>query len=187
MYELKNDSFFGVIAGHPDCCVDYCLMKSDLPYRGEESHREAIGFAMQVLSATDEDGPMWEYETGKARAHEIEASVLLAPPEPPWKTAALWKDGSDVTRYDKRTDGGAIPYWQAFLMPPFGSGDTAEDFCAVNRALFPNGAEDLVVYEWTTDWSDYFDAGHEWWGAACWSAYDRSLDRYAVILASASD
>ena len=45
----------------------------------------------------------------------------------------------------------------------------------------------LEIYEWTTDWSDYFDAGHEWYGACCWSVYDRSMDRYVVMLVSATD
>ena len=62
-----------------------------------------------------------------------------------------------------------------------------EDFERVNSVLFPKGADALEVYEWTTDWSNYFDAGHEWWGAACWSAYDRHLDRFAVLFASATD
>ena len=45
----------------------------------------------------------------------------------------------------------------------------------------------LEIYEWTTDWSDYFDAGHEWYGACCWSVYDRSMNRYVVMLVSATD
>ena len=45
----------------------------------------------------------------------------------------------------------------------------------------------LEIYEWTTDWSDYFDAGYEWYGACCWSVYDRSMNRYVVMLVSATD
>ena len=54
-------------------------------------------------------------------------------------------------------------------------------------AFFPNGTGDLEVYEWTTDWSDCFDEGHEWWGALCLTVYDKTLDRFAVIMASATD
>ena len=61
------------------------------------------------------------------------------------------------------------------------------DFDRVNAALFPNGTNELEVYEWTTDWSDYFDEGHEWWGALCFTVYDKTLDRFAVIMASATD
>lgn len=44
----------------------------------------------------------------------------------------------------------------------------------------------LGVYEWSTDWSDYFDAGHEWRETSCWSIYDTHLKRYVVIMASAT-
>ena len=49
------------------------------------------------------------------------------------------------------------------------------------------GTERLVVYQWSTDWSNHFDDGHEWWGAACWSVYDPAMDRYAVLFASTTD
>ncbi|MBP5293222.1 MAG: hypothetical protein J6023_03735 [Clostridia bacterium] len=57
----------------------------------------------------------------------------------------------------------------------------------MNRALFPKGTSGLEVYEWTTDWSDYFDDGHEWWGAVCYTVYDKLLERFVVIMASATD
>ncbi len=43
------------------------------------------------------------------------------------------------------------------------------------------------LYEWTTDWSDFFDDGHEWYGACCWSVYDKTMNRYVVMLVSATD
>ena len=61
------------------------------------------------------------------------------------------------------------------------------DFDRVNAALFPNGTDGLEIYEWTTDWSEFFDDGHEWWGALCFTVYDKTLDRFAVIMASATD
>ena len=50
-----------------------------------------------------------------------------------------------------------------------------------------NGTDALDIYEWSTDWSDYFDDGHEWYGACCWSVYDKSMDRFVVMLVSATD
>ena len=67
------------------------------------------------------------------------------------------------------------------------SGYGPDDFRKVNAALFPLGTDGLEVYEWTTDWSNLFDDGHEWWGAACWSVYDKRMDRYVVMLASETD
>ena len=73
------------------------------------------------------------------------------------------------------------------MEPPQGFDATPEDFERVNAALFPKGSDALEVCEWTTDWCNYFDAEHEWWGAACWSVYDRELGRFVVVLASATD
>ena len=73
------------------------------------------------------------------------------------------------------------------MEPPQGFDATPEDFERVNAALFPKGRARLEVFEWSTDWSDWFDDGHEWWGAMCCTVYDRSMDRYAVLLASATD
>lgn len=33
----------------------------------------------------------------------------------------------------------------------------------------------------------FFDDGHEWYGACCWSIYDKSMYRYVVMLVSATD
>ncbi len=185
---LADDPFYAVLAAHRDVCVDYCLIRCDAPYRGLASHRAALGFALQCLSAdSEEDGPVWSGEVEKATARPIAAAELLALPTAPWKRTEQYK-GTSVTAYlTPRADGGPIPYWFAFLEPPHGSGDGPADFTAVNAALFPAGTAALEAYAWSTDWSDYFDDGHEWWGAGCWSVYDRALDRFAVILASATD
>ena len=76
---------------------------------------------------------------------------------------------------------------KAFLCPPHGNSYTDSDFERVNSVLFPGGSEDLEVYRWTTGWSEYFDEGHEWWGALCLTVYDKTLDRFVVIMASATD
>ncbi len=185
---MRDDPFFAVLAAHPDCRVDYCLIDATGPYRGEDSHRAALEEAMRALAAEDgEDGPAWGFDARRASARPIAAETLLALPETPWKHKEKWKDGSEITVFDFYSDGGPIPYWFAFLEPPHGSRDTPGDFAAVNAALFPLGTAALEAYEWSTDWSDYFDDGHEWWGTGCWSVYDPGKGRFAVILASATD
>ena len=83
--------------------------------------------------------------------------------------------------------GTTVPYWYAVMEPVHGRRNKPEDFKNVNEVLFPNGTDSLDIYEWTTDWSDFFDDGHEWYGACCWSAYDKTLSRYVVMLVSATD
>ena len=62
-----------------------------------------------------------------------------------------------------------------------------EDFIRINKLLFPKGQEHLEIYDWSVEWSNFFDDGLEWWGAAAISIYDKLLDRYIIIFASATD
>lgn len=153
-----GDPFYTLLAGYPDLVVDYCIVKNER-YSGYESHRRALKTAFDVIRGELEGDP------GQAAGKIIAAEELFS------------TDG----RQKK------LSYRKAFLDPPHKSGYTGKDFDRVNAALFPNGTDGLEVYEWTTDWSDYFDDGHEWWGTLCLTVYDRTLDRFAVIMASATD
>ncbi len=184
MYELKDDVFYKVLARYPELRVDYCLLKNEGPYRGEETHRKALAYAMRKLQQEEFDG--WSYELGKAKTRPMDPAALLALPEKPWREKHIIK-GTPVESLHITSDGGEVPYWNAFLEPPCGCHYGPEDFLSFNAVLFPGGPEKLIAYSWSTDWSDYFDDGHEWWGASCWSVYDPDLDRVAVITASATD
>ena len=201
MRELKNDTFYDILKKYDWCRVEYCLIKDDAPYEGLESHRKAIAFAMQIHNERDiEDtrnyNEKWgtdykafplESDPGKAQAVRTDPDVFLFVPD------ILRRDANGAVFYDTDWEpnddniGGQIPYWYAFLEPPHGSGYTPEDFRAFNSALFPEGTDELEVYEWSTDWSNFFDDGHEWWGTGCWSIYDAKTDRYAIVMASCTD
>ena len=203
MFELTGDPFYAQIAKYDRCVVEYCLIGDDAPHRGKRSHYDAVLFAMlRVIERwIDEDGrdfirfgdaagaePFhWKLDMEKAKAVPIDPAELLFAPE------ILRIDRNGTVFYNCAWEpndenfGGQIPYWYAFLEPPHSSGHVPADFRKVNSVLFPAGADALEVYQWTTDWSNYFDAGHEWWGAACWSVYDRRMKRYAVLFASATD
>lgn len=182
MYALTSDEFYQVRERYPGCSLDYCLIKScELFHHGIKSHKAALNFAMRKLSLSDD----WlTYDLNKAEAHSLDP--------------AEWLDHHYGNMPD---DNGRIPYAYAFLEPPHGNyvatgkkrgkhryrDANIDDFAAINTALFPEGTDELEVYEWTTDWSNYFEAGHEWWGANCWSVYDPKMQRYVVILASDTD
>ena len=161
--KYPDDPAYAVIEEYPDIVVDYCIVKDGLPYNGYNSHWSALAYACRRLFSDEEDG--WHYNVGKADAKKVDTGALLAP------------DTADEK----------FNYRYAFLHPPYETSYTNADFDRVNKALFPNGEEPLEVYEWSTDWSDYFDEGHEWWGTLCCTVYDKSLDRYVIILASATD
>jgi len=202
MYELKNDQFYKIIQQYNRCVVEYCLMADDKAYQGIKSHKEAINFAMLTVNDRSIEDEIkfaakyekeiadklvpWSSDIEKAKAVRIDTNTFLFVPK------VLHKNRFGMSFYDcdwtNQHTGDTVPYWYAFLESPYAGTEYApEDFLRVNHILFPKGTDTLEVYEWTTDWSDYFDDGHEWWGASCWSVYDQMLNRYVVILVSSTD
>ena len=153
-----KDSFYQLLAEYPDLALDYCIVK-EKQYHGYESHRRALKVAYHRLCGD------WKGNPDQAAGKSIAAEEMFSSAYQP----------------------GRLNYRKAFLYPPHENHYTGKDFVRVNAALFPNGTDGLEVYEWTTDWSDYFDEGHEWWGALCLTVYDNTLDRFVVIMASATD
>jgi hypothetical protein len=60
-------------------------------------------------------------------------------------------------------------YKTAFFHPPHGLGGAADEkaelFADINRHVLGIIPERAEIFSWSTDWSNYFDAGNEWWGA----------------------
>ena len=167
----NDDTFYQLLARYPDIVCDYCLVntenqyaktKSVFPYRGVDSHRLALECAAHELFI---DGREWTYNTKVAKCRKLSNKALFAP-----VNSDNW-----------------LNYRKAFLCPPHENSYTDNDFEGINAVLFPGGTESLEVYRWTTDWSEYFDEGHEWWGALCLTVYDKILGRFVVIMASATD
>ncbi|MBR2742990.1 MAG: hypothetical protein IKD89_05295 [Clostridia bacterium] len=164
-----EDEFYRVIEEYPDVVCDYCLINAEnkyakeigvFPCRGVDSHRLALLCAARELFS---DGAEWSYDIKGARCRKLSSKALFAP-----VNADNW-----------------LNYRRAFLCPPYEVPYTDSDFERVNDVLFPGGTGGLLVYRWTTDWSEYFDEGRDGWGALCLTVYDSSLDRFVVIMASA--
>ena len=210
MQEIINDGFYELVGQYDTDIkhhlvgeVDYYLLSDDKPYEGQRSHRKALLFVFDLLakrSLADQERArkslggdatdrmhQWVCDIDKAQPTPLDPSEFFYCPE------VIKIDYNGNTFYDaewKPNDenfGTTVPYWYALMEPIYGKRNRPEDFRKVNAALFPNGTDALDIYEWTTDWSDYFDAGHEWYGACCWSIYDRSLNRYVVMIVSATD
>ena len=195
MREQKHDPFYELIKGYDRCVIDYCLIEDDTPHQGYRSHKDAVLFAMCKVIERDIDEHLkeetrdelfpWNLDIGKAQAHQIDPAQLLHVP------VILRTDSAGRRYYDcglpDPLKGEQIPYWYAFWETPHRTGYGPDEFRRVNSVLFPQGTDGLEVYEWTTDWSSYFDDGREWWGTACWSVYDQRMNRYIVIMASATD
>ncbi len=158
----EDDPFYRLLQEYPDLVVVYCLVK-DVRYDGYESHRRALKAAFHRLN--EAWNGEWSGEPDQATGKSISTEELLK----------------------KDCPNGKLSYRKAFLKPPHTNSYTGKDFDRVNASLFPSGTDGLEIYEWDTDWSDYFDDGHEWWGTLCLTVYDKNLDRFAVIMASATD
>ena len=210
MHEILNDAFYDFVRqydpngeDHFAGAVGYYLVRGEGAYMGLESHREALRTVFESLvrksaeyieqvrenlgdEAADRMEP-WTFDISKAQAAALDPAGFVYCPEIIKKDHygnavydAPWKPGSGDL-------GAPVPYWYAVMEPVHGERNKPVDFKKVNEALFPNGTDMLDIYEWTTDWSDIFDAGHEWYGACCWTVYDKTMDRYAVMLVSATD
>ena len=82
-------------------------------------------------------------------------------------------------------------YADAFADPPYTLRApierASEWFRAINVGTFGGLSHDLVVYRWSTDWSEYFEPGHEWWGSYCWTICQRGSPLVVCIGASSTD
>ena len=188
MQKIDNDAFYEYIKKYdPDSIyhlvgeVHYYLLSDDKPYEGMKSHREAMRVVFDSLVSS------LVYDIDKAQASPLDPKEFLYCPN------IVKTDYYGNVFYDAEwvpndeNFGTTVPYWYALMEPVHGRRNRPEDFKEVNESLFPNGTDALHIYEWTTDWSDFFDDGHEWYGACCWSAYDKTLNRYIVMLVSATD
>ena len=82
-------------------------------------------------------------------------------------------------------------YAYAFTDPPYKLRGThsekADLFARINHEILSGISNGTVIYEWPTDWSTYFEAGHEWWGSFCWTLCNSGSDQVSVIAASTTD
>ena len=84
-------------------------------------------------------------------------------------------------------------YADAFLSPPHSFGgsnltnfEIGKFFLDFNQFFFDD-INKVTVYEWTTNCSNYFDAGKEWWGSHFWTLYNPIKDWFIGIAASTTD
>ena len=82
-------------------------------------------------------------------------------------------------------------YKTAFFHPPYGlqgeASEKAELFTGINRYVLGEEPERAEIFSWSTDWSNYFEAGHEWWGAFCWTIRPADSQRIVMVAASSTD
>ena len=164
--ELINDPFFIEYKKYNRCVLNYFIIESNL------NHKDVLLYAMNKIK---EDDDFITIDKDKMLYKEIDPKELFQLPK-------------DYEKERKNIDNGyKRPYWFLFLDPPHKTNYNIEDFIKINNILFPKGKDNLEIYDWNVEWSNYFDDGLEWWGAAAISIYDKLLNRYVIILASSTD
>jgi hypothetical protein len=82
-------------------------------------------------------------------------------------------------------------YLKAFCDPPYGlrltPGDAQAIFDTITWNLFDPYEDDLEIVRWSDDWSNFFEAGLEWWGAYWWTVVNRTKGLVIVVAASTTD
>lgn len=167
--ELTEDVFYEKFKKYDECVLDYCIIKIDMDYNDEKLHKKVVIFAMSKWAKTLKDTCNIDitFNTKKMRASRLNAKSFF-----------------EISTEDKEK---SKQYWYLFLNPPHGCNYSIKDFEYINNILFPKGYDELEIFEWSTDWSNYFNDGLEWWGARCISIYDKKMNRFIVIGASATD
>ena len=164
--ELLNDPFYEEYKKYNRCVLDYFIIESNL------SHKDVLLYTMNKLKYKDS---YITIDKNKMNYKEINSTEFFKLPE------NYEKEKNNLYKGYKR------PYWYLFLNPPHTTKYNIDDFIKINNILFPKGKNNLEIYDWNVDWSNYFEDGLEWWGAAAISIYDKELNRYVIIFASATD
>ncbi len=164
--ELRDDPFYDEYKKYDRCVLDYFIIKSNL------DHKDVLLYVMNIIKEHDE---YITIDKNKMKYEKISSNSLFQLPKD------YEKERCNLSGGYKR------PYWYLFLDPPHSTKYTINDFIKINDLLFPKGKDNLEIYDWNVEWSNYFDDGLEWWGAAAISIYDKLLDRYVIILASSTD
>jgi len=175
--------------------LHYVLVEVDTDLSGELLHRRAAVLGMAAIDVRIEEqfrscAPNGQLSESRFRVlwDETKARGELIPFVEFWGT-------DDIEPQPISASASALPerdgYKPAFFHPPYplGIGLTAAKalFKEINRLLLGEVPDQNEIYAWSTDWSNYFDDGLEWWGAFYWTIRPPGSQRLVVIGASATD
>lgn len=177
MEELNYHAIYELLENkYSRLALDYVVFSTDT-YEGVDTHKSAVIHAFKIIN--ERYGSDYEVAEDKMKAMPCDIDVLLKLPDDEYyNSRQKGERGFDIPD--------AIPYWYAFLEPPYTVQYLTSDFIEFNDVLFPN-KKGVEVYRWNDSFSSYFDDGKEWWGTGLWSAYDKSAGTMVIIGASVTD
>lgn len=170
----------------------------------EATRRHAAAVEANVAGASDPHERAQLAETARRFRAEAERSEALAPEALRGTRISAaeffgsgYAGGTLVPNVEEHysTFGDELDFTRAFCDPPYGlhgnykrlaRADLVELFEAVVQEVLDSPGDSTEIWSWSTDWSDYFAPGREWWGSACWTLDSRDGSIIAV-LASTTD
>lgn len=179
--------------------LNYVIWEGDKNYIGEESHKQAAIEAMRIIAKRCDDWALnkmrndpncikrtrEDFRTINIYENKIQGKLysnkqFFARPED-----LYYIDKPKLKSRSWSTEQYSA-YAYSFLEPPYGNILLLKDWEELNDILFPN-RDNITIYTWNTEWSNYFEDGLEWWGAYFWTVYDNVLNTFVVIGASSTD
>lgn len=181
MNELISDAFYAALAKkYDELLLDYVILYFDEKYCGIESHKAAVVEAISILNTRVRVGNNLKHSKFYVNENKMYGVK--------YNREDFFNDADSSWENGLREKTSNMTYWQAFSEPPYGIPYSKEDFRKINHLLFPiQFRNDLEIYCWNDDFSNYFDDGKEWWGTALWSIYDEWMNRFVIIGASLTD
>ncbi len=190
--------------------IDYALIDPGaVSGNSSEIHREAAVFGLRAISAReifplDYRGvtigpltfslPRWTWLWKRKKLTHTVSHYFWPGPELTFHVERLKGIRIETEIFLNGSSGGnfaAKGYKGAFYDPPYPMELSALHmdslYRSLNERLFGDWKRVDVIYNWSTDWSSYFDQGHEWWGAFLWTVQRDQNGPIVWIGASASD
>ena len=188
---------------HRGGVIDYVIMQADdEPVSAYDLHKEAAMLTLENATATFDSNAVLTLKAVALNDLEAWRSLLAIQPDmaqgkPISYTEFLGPYFDQQRQSLIMPDGTGGPdfmchaYADAFTEPPQPMRGTLDElnalFHALNERLFGRLDADTEIYQWSTDWSNYFDFGKEWWGAFLWTVRNNEQDTYVGVAASTSD
>jgi hypothetical protein len=185
-------------------CVDFVAFDIADGIEQAEIHRQAAVAALEsigarwknyaLLASAQRNIPIEKFFVFKIDGEKAASLVgkRISPaeflgPRCDWETGTL-----------RQADALAEGYAYAFCDPPYGLSDmqvprrletseVSDLFESINRELLGGITSQSIIYQWPVDWSNYFDAGQEWWGSFLWTFANPGFGRLIVLAASSTD
>ncbi|MEI7410978.1 hypothetical protein [Pectobacterium aroidearum] len=101
------------------------------------------------------------------------------------------ESSKNAIKYSEFNLSGFSGYSDAFVEPPYNLSGTHQEinkmFWDVANNLFGGFGENCRIWSWSTDCSNYFDAGNEWWGTYFYTYSSLDKSYIVVLFASSTD